>query len=73
LRDTIHAVVSRDGGTYVGECLEVAVVSQGTSLDELVENLQQAIALHLEDENNAMLGLAEHPRVQLIYDMAIAL
>lgn len=71
-RETIHAIIQRDESVYVAECLELAVVTQGRTLDEVVENLRQALALHLEDEDMASLGLAEHPRVQLIYDMAIA-
>jgi predicted RNase H-like HicB family nuclease len=71
-RDTIHAIIQRGESAYVAECLEVAVVTQGKTLDEVVENLQQALALHLEDENLAMLGLTDHPRLQLIYDMALA-
>jgi predicted RNase H-like HicB family nuclease len=71
-RDTIHAIIQKGETAYVAECLEVAVVTQGRTLDEVVENLQQALALHLEDEDLAMLGLADHPRVQLIYDMALA-
>jgi hypothetical protein len=35
-RDTIHAVASRSRGWYVAECLEIAVVTQGRTLDELV-------------------------------------
>ncbi len=71
-RDTIHAILQRDDSAYVAECLEVAVVTQGGTLDEVVENLRQAIALHLEGEDLAALGLADRPRLQLIYDMAIA-
>jgi predicted RNase H-like HicB family nuclease len=71
-RDTIHAIIQRGESAYVAECLEVAVVTQGKTLDEVVDNLQQALALHLEDEDLAMLGLADHPRVQLIYDVALA-
>ncbi len=71
-RDTIHAILQRDHASYVAECLEVAVVTQGKTLDEVVENLRQAIALHLEGEDLAELGLADRPRLQLIYDMAIA-
>ncbi len=71
-RDTIHAVVHRGETAYVAECLEVAVVTQGKTLDEMVHNLEQAIVLHLEGEDLAALGLSEHPRVQLIYDVAFA-
>jgi predicted RNase H-like HicB family nuclease len=71
-RDTIHAIIQRGTSAYVAECLEVAVVTQGKTLDEVVENLQQALTLHLEDEDLAKLGLTDHLRVQLIYDMALA-
>ncbi len=71
-RDTIHAIIQKGNTAYVAECLEVAVVTQGNTLDEVVDNLQQALALHLEDEDLATLGLTEHPRLQLIYDMALA-
>lgn len=70
-RDTIHAILQKGATAYVAECLEVAVVTQGRTLDDVVENLQQALALHLEDEDMATLGLTDHPRVQLIYDMAL--
>lgn len=69
VRDTVHVVVSRDSDTYVAECLELAVVTQAPSLDELVKNVREALALHLEDEDAAALGLHEHPRLQLIYDL----
>jgi len=33
---------------YFAECLEIAVVTQGKTLDETLSNLQEAVALHLE-------------------------
>jgi predicted RNase H-like HicB family nuclease len=36
---------------YVAECLELTVVTQGATLDEVVQNLQEAVALHLEGED----------------------
>ena len=71
-RDTIHAVVRRSEGSYVGECLEVAVVTQGRTLDELVTNLQDAIALHLDGEDLQELGLAPEPRLAITYELAAA-
>ena len=71
-REIIHAILQRGDSAYFAECLEVAVVTQGKTLDEVIANLQEALALHLEDENLATLGLAEHPRIQIIYDMAPA-
>ena len=46
---------------YVAECLDIAVVTQGRTLDEVVNNLKEAVALHLEDENLNKLGFIDHP------------
>lgn len=36
---------------YVAECLDLPVVTQGKTLDEVVENVREAIELHLEGED----------------------
>lgn len=69
LRETVHAVVHRSHGRYVGECLEVAVVSQGRTLDELVDGLSEAVALHLDGEDAAALGLVSSPRLAVTYEL----
>ncbi len=36
---------------YIAECLDLPVVTQGRTIDEVVENVKEAIALHLEGED----------------------
>lgn len=64
LQHTIKAVI-RPGeqSGYVAECLEIAVVTQGATLDEVSANLREAVALHLEGENLSELGLAPSPSI----------
>jgi predicted RNase H-like HicB family nuclease len=62
-------VVTRDRRWYVAECLEIAVVTQGRTLDELITNLRDAIALHLEGEDPATTGVVADPRVSLTYEV----
>jgi predicted RNase H-like HicB family nuclease len=69
VQDTIHAVVQRDGGAYVGQCLEIAVVTQGRSLDELVTELREAIELHLEGEDRAEWRLSKKLRLSITYEL----
>ena len=64
----IHAVVSESEGWFVAECLEVAVVTQGRSLDETLANLRSALALHLDDEELARTGLPPVPRLVVSYE-----
>lgn len=68
-RDKVHAVVTRDRAWYVAECLELAVVTQGRTLDELVANLREAVALHLEGEDPASLGVVAESRISLTYEV----
>lgn len=71
MKDTIHAVVLRDRGAYVAECLEVAVVTQGRTLDELLSNLRQAVSLHLEGEDLLRLGIDPAPRLAITYEIPV--
>lgn len=55
---------------FVAECVELPVVTQGKTLDEVVFNLREAISLHLEDEDLASLGFAPNPPIVVNYEMA---
>jgi predicted RNase H-like HicB family nuclease len=68
LRDSVHATVSRGEAAYVAECWEVAVVTQGRTLDEVVSNLREALTLHLDGEDLDSLGLTRSPRLVVTYE-----
>ncbi len=62
LQHTIKAIIRRgEESGYVAECVEIAVVTQGPTLDEVTRNLQEAVALHLDGEDLTALGLASNP------------
>jgi predicted RNase H-like HicB family nuclease len=62
LQHTIKAIIRRgEESGYVAECLEIAVVTQGATLDEVTRNLQEAVALHLEGEDLTAFGLTKSP------------
>lgn len=55
LQKSIKALIyPGEQGGYVAECLEISVVTQGDSLDEVVNNLKEAVALHLEGEDTTV-------------------
>lgn len=67
-RSTIHAVITRSEAWFVAECLEVAVVTQGRTLDETLANLREALELHLDPDELARLGLASAPRLVVSFE-----
>jgi len=71
IRDTVHVVVIRDRNTYVAECLELAIVTQGHTLDEVVTHLREAVGLHLKGESPREIGVVANPRISLTYELSV--
>ena len=62
LQQTVKAVITEgDDSGYVGSCFDLPVVTQGTTLDEVVKNLKEAAELYFEDEDLAEMGYAQTP------------
>lgn len=57
-RSTLHGIIARSGRWYSAQCVELAIVTQGRTLDETVANLRAAVELHLQGEDLDDLGLA---------------
>ena len=45
------------------------MVTQGETLDEVTQNLQEAVALHLEGEDPAEFGLKEDPTLLVTMEL----
>lgn len=70
LQQNIHAIIrpgEQDG--YIAECIEIAVVTQGRTLDETSKNLAEAVGLHLEDEDPADFGLVARPSLAISFEL----
>ncbi len=47
MKKDLSAVVWQEGNWFVAQCLDIDVASQGHTHDEALENLQDALNLHL--------------------------
>ena len=63
MKRTIQVRISRGERQFVAECLDLPVVTQAPSLDELAANIREAISLHLEGEDLGELGIANNPTI----------
>ena len=63
MKRTIQVRISRGERQFMAECLDLPVVTQAPSLDELAVNIREPIGLHLEGEGLAALGIAKHPTI----------
>jgi predicted RNase H-like HicB family nuclease len=51
MRKIIQVKIYKGEKYYVAECMDLPVITQGKTLDEVVNNIQEAVDLHLEGEN----------------------
>jgi len=63
VKRTIQVRIFRGEKQYVAECLDLPVVTQAATLDQLAINIREAISLHLEGEDLAELGFVNDPTV----------
>jgi predicted RNase H-like HicB family nuclease len=71
MKRTIQVRITRGESQYVAECLDLPVVTQGRTLDELAANIREAISLHLEGEDLAELGFAADPTVLTTMELGV--
>ena len=69
MKKIIQVHVYKGEKYFVAECIDLPVITQGKTLDELAENLKEAIALQLQDENPADFDLVENPSVLASFEV----
>lgn len=72
MSNIIQFYISKGDKFYVAEGVNLPVVTQGKTLDELVENIKEATALALEGENLSELGLSSKPSLLINFEVSDA-
>ena len=69
MKRIIQFHIYQGDASFIAEGVDISVVTQGKTLDELTVNIQEAVALHLEGENLAELGIAPQPSIMLSMEL----
>lgn len=51
MKKIIQVKIFKGEKYYIAECLDLPVVTQGKTLEEVTENVKEAISLHIEGED----------------------
>lgn len=70
MRHIIQFSITKGQKYYVAEGVNVPVVTQGKDLDEVVRNIEEALALHLDGEDLSDFDLAPQPSVLANFELA---
>lgn len=69
MKKIIQVRIFKGDNQYVAECLDLPVVTQAKTLEELTQNVREAIGLHLRGEDLAKLGLAPDPSILASFEL----
>jgi len=69
MKKIIKIEIYHDGEFYCARRIDFDVFSQGTSLDEVVENIKESIILYFEDDPSELAGFDWNPSIFSMMDL----
>ena len=72
LKRTIQVSIRRGERKYVAECLDLPVVTEAETLDDLARNIREGIGLFLEGEDSAEYSLTANAVVLATVELEAA-
>ena len=72
MKKTIQFHIYKGEKYYIAEGTDLSIVTQGKTLDILIKNIQEAVALHLDDEDIENYNIVSHPTILANFEIATA-
>ena len=69
MKHVIQFTITKGEEWYIAESVDLPIVTQGKTLDEVIRNIHEAVTLHLEGEDVQSLNLATHPSVMVNFEL----
>ena len=69
MRHIIQFKIYKGEKYYIGEGMDLPIVTQGYTIDETVENIREALSLHLEGEDLSELDLESRSPILVNFEL----
>jgi predicted RNase H-like HicB family nuclease len=69
MKKIIQVRIYKGDTYYVAECFDLPVVTQGKTLDEVVDSIEEAVSLHLEGEDLEELDISPDFSVLISFEL----
>jgi predicted RNase H-like HicB family nuclease len=69
MRSIIKAELYHDGEHYCARCLDFDIFTQGKTLDDVVENLREAVRTHFEEDPESLAEFSTTPSLLTMLDL----
>ena len=61
--------VYKENNSYIAEGVDLSIVTQADDLDELINNIEEAVSLHFEGENISDFDYSQKPSILVNYEL----
>ena len=69
MKNIIQFSISHEDGVYVAEGVNVPIVTDGVTFEELRANIKEAVELYFEGEDPAELGFGATPSILTSFEL----
>ncbi|MCX6712136.1 MAG: type II toxin-antitoxin system HicB family antitoxin [Candidatus Vogelbacteria bacterium] len=69
MRNIVQFRIIQEDGYYTASGMDLSIVTQGKTWDELVSNIREAVGLYLEDEDLISVGLSANPSILVSFEI----
>lgn len=73
MKNIIQIHIYKGDEYYIAEGVDLPIITQGKTLDELAANVKEAIELQLSDEDLSVFDLAPNPSVLMNFELSTQL
>lgn len=70
MKSIIQFKISELEGTYIAEGVDLAIVTNASTLDELVKNIEETVSLHFEGESELTFEFTSKPSILVNYEIS---
>ena len=70
MKNIIQIHIYKGEKYYIAEGIDLPIVTQGKTLDELAQNVKEAVGLQLENEDLSAFDLSPHPSVLMNLELS---
>ena len=72
MKKILQVIIEKGEKYYIGSFVDLPIVTQAISLDELVDNIRESFELYIEDESLESQKIEKNPSILLNLELAYA-
>ncbi|MDP3745874.1 MAG: hypothetical protein Q8Q88_02390 [Phenylobacterium sp.] len=69
MKQIIQFFISKSDNYYVAEAIDLPIITQAQTFEELISNIKEAVEVYMHDENAEEIGVANNPSLLINFEI----